>query len=60
MKKLYIYFNHFIDNPFLKGFPKGGGGGGCLFEGGALLREVLIKYIKKTSKYFQPVSLIKQ
>ena len=26
MKKLYIYFNHFIDNPFLKGFPKGGGG----------------------------------
>ena len=58
MKKLYIYFNHFIDNPFLKGFPKGGGG--CLFEGGTLLREVLIKYIKKTSKYFQPVSLIKQ
>ena len=57
MKKLYIYFNHFIDNPFVKGFPKGGG---CLFEGGALLREVLIKYIKKTSKYFQPVSLIKQ
>ena len=58
MKKLYIYFNHFIDNPFLKGLPPGGGG--CLFEGGALLREVLIKYIKKTSKYFQPVSLIKQ
>ena len=57
MKKLYIYFNHFIDNPFLKGFPRGGG---CLFEGGTLLREVLIKYIKKTSKYFQPVSLIKQ
>ena len=33
MKKLYIYFNHFIDNPFLKGFPKGGGG--------AYLREAL-------------------
>ena len=38
MKKLYIYFNHFIDNPFLKGFPKGGGGvlicGRRSFKGG--------------------------
>ena len=29
---------------------------GGLFEGGALSREALIEYIKKTSKYFQLVS----
>ena len=34
--------------------------GGHLLKGGALSRKVLIKYIKKTSKYFQLVSLIKQ
>ena len=33
---------------------------GHLFEGGALSREVLLKYIKKTSKYVQLVSLIKK
>ena len=37
------------------GFPKGG-----TFEGIALSREALIKCIKKTSKYFQLVSLINQ
>ena len=31
-----------------------------LFEGGTLSREALIKYIKKTLKYFELVSLIKQ
>ena len=29
-------------------------------KGGTLSREALIKYIKKTPKYFQLVSLIKQ
>ena len=33
---------------------------GSLFKGGAHSREALIKYIKKTSKYFQLVYLIKQ
>ena len=39
------------------GFSKGGG---RLFEGGALSKQALIKHFKKTSKYFQLVSLIKQ
>ena len=34
--------------------------GGHLFERGTISREALIKCIKKTSKYFQFVSLIKQ
>ena len=34
--------------------------GGRLFEGGALSRKALIKYIKKTSKRFQLVPLTKQ
>ena len=38
---------------------------GCSFnfdlsKGGTYLRKALIKYIKKVSKYFQLVSLIKQ
>ena len=34
--------------------------GGRLFEGGPFSTEALIKYIKKTSKYFHLVSLIRQ
>ena len=50
-----IYSSERPGRSFNFGFSKGG-----TFEGVALSREALIKCVKKTSKYFQFVSLINQ
>ena len=60
-KKFRIYRIYSSERPrrsFNFRFSKEGGGRGYLFEAGALSKEALIKYIKKTSKYFRLVIII--
>ena len=60
-KKFRIYRIYSSERPrrsFNFRFSKEGGERGYLFEAGALSKEALIKYIKKTSKYFRLVIII--
>ena len=54
-KKFRIYSCERPSAHLILGSQKKEGGRGYLFEPGALSKEALIKYIKKTSKYFRLV-----